>query len=113
MALLEFFSAQLMDNFEDNFFFVLFHFVLGRYGHSPVQQTYAVELQALTDSLMFWSPGQLSIGPDPARDPIPYIQETIPEDEFESFSEEEGSEDNKHENNSDNNCNSRSDNDTV
>lgn len=44
MVLLELFSAQQVENFEKNFFFVFFHLVMGRYEYFPAEQTCAVEL---------------------------------------------------------------------
>lgn len=99
MALLESFCAELVKNFEENFFFVLFHFVVGGYGHIAVEQTYAVELKALEDNLVFRSRGQLSIDPDPFQNGILYPYDTIPEDEPESSSEEDESDDNSRDNN--------------
>lgn len=114
MASLELFSTYQVGNFEENFFFVLCYFVIGRYGHIPVEQTYAVEPQELTYNLLFGSPVQRSIDPDPYWSTIPYHYETVLKDELESSCQEGESDDNNNGNNHVNsNDNDERDNNTV
>lgn len=85
MPLLELISAQISGNFEKTFFFVLSFFVMGRYGYIFVEQAYAVELKAVTDYLLFGSPWNLYIDTASFWNEVPYLYETTPEDDPESF----------------------------
>lgn len=46
---------------------------MGPYLHFTVRLTYAVKMQALTDDLLFGSPGHFSIEPDTAEKQFPNL----------------------------------------
>lgn len=41
IALIEFFDAEITPLFQGNFSFAFHHFVVGRYGGIPIEETYA------------------------------------------------------------------------
>lgn len=82
---------------------MVYHFVVRRYGHILVEQTYAVENHALTDKVLLGSSDQFSIDPDPARNVILFPYEPITESKPESSGEEDESDEiNNNSNESDN-----------
>lgn len=113
IELLELLSASLVESYEEKFLVVIYHSMVGRYGHVPVRQNYAVEMKASTSSLVFPSTGKFGVHHDLSRNPILHPYQTIIEDEPEPSSKENALDDNNNDNNDHKNDNIESDKNTV
>lgn len=94
MAIYELFDDRLTAQLEERFFFFFYHTVVGRYGHTDTDLTYANEIQFVRESLAEGVPQQFNIVPDPHRNAVAYPfdlgttedeEDDAPEDEHEGI----------------------------
>lgn len=70
-----------------------------RYGHIPGEQTSAVEMQALSENVVFGSPGEFSIDSDPPWGANAYPYGLVTESDPESSGEDNASNDGNNDSN--------------